>query len=82
MSAQPLRLILSKPPFAHVNPARLVVVYCTIQRYSGALSLIRETLRKSPDERLEWHQGLVAVIEELRDAIKVSTKTPAEKTNH
>ena len=35
------------------------------------ISLIRETLRMSPDERLEWHQGLVRVIEELRDAIQI-----------
>ena len=35
------------------------------------ISLIRETLRMSPDERLEWHQGLVRVIEELRHAIKL-----------
>ena len=34
------------------------------------LSLIRETLRMSPDERLDWHQGLVRIIEELRHAIK------------
>jgi len=34
------------------------------------ISLIRETLRMSPDERLIWHQGLVKVIEELRHAIK------------
>jgi hypothetical protein len=33
------------------------------------ISLIREMLRMSPDERLEWHQGLVRVIEELRNAI-------------
>jgi hypothetical protein len=36
------------------------------------LSLIRETLRMSPDERLDWRQGLVRVIEELRHAIKLS----------
>jgi hypothetical protein len=35
------------------------------------ISLIRETLRMSPDERLDWHQGLVRVIEELRHAIKL-----------
>jgi hypothetical protein len=35
------------------------------------ISLIRETLRMSPDERLNWHQGLVRVIEELRDAIQI-----------
>lgn len=35
------------------------------------ISLIRETLRMSPDERLDWHQGLVRIIEELRDAIKL-----------
>jgi len=35
------------------------------------ISLIRETLRMSPDERLEWHQGIVRVIEELRHAIKL-----------
>jgi hypothetical protein len=34
------------------------------------ISLIRETLQMSPDERLVWHQGLVRVIEELRHAIK------------
>jgi len=34
------------------------------------ISLIRETLRMSPDERLDWHQRLVRVIEELRHAIK------------
>jgi len=36
------------------------------------ISLIRETLRMSPDERLDWHQGLVRIIEELRHAIKLS----------
>jgi hypothetical protein len=36
------------------------------------ISLIRETLRMSPDERLEWHQRLVRVIEELRDIVKQS----------
>jgi hypothetical protein len=35
------------------------------------ISLIREMLRMSPDERLEWHQGIVRVIEELRHAIKL-----------
>jgi hypothetical protein len=35
------------------------------------ISLIRETLRMSPDERLAWHQGLVRAIEELRHAIKL-----------
>lgn len=35
------------------------------------ISLIRETLRMSPDERLDWHQGLVRAIEELRHAIKL-----------
>ena len=35
------------------------------------ISLIRETLRMSPDERLDWHQGLVRIIEELRHAIKL-----------
>lgn len=35
------------------------------------ISLIRETLRMSPDERLDWHQGLVRVIEELRDAVQI-----------
>ena len=43
------------------------------------ISLIRETLRMSPDERLEWHQGLVRVIEELRHAIKLTGDTLAEK---
>jgi hypothetical protein len=43
------------------------------------ISLIRETLRMSPDERLNWHQGLVRVIEELRHAIKHSRATLAEK---
>ena len=35
------------------------------------ISLIRETLRMSPDERLDWHQGLIRIIEELRHAIKL-----------
>jgi len=35
------------------------------------ISLIRETLRMSPDERLDWHQGLIRIIEELRHAIKI-----------
>ena len=35
------------------------------------ISLIRETLRMSPDERLDWHQGLIGIIEELRHAIKI-----------
>jgi hypothetical protein len=43
------------------------------------ISLIRETLRMSPDERLDWHQGLVRAIEELRHAIKLSGDTLAEK---
>jgi len=43
------------------------------------ISLIRETLRMSPDERLEWHQGIVRVIEELRHAIKLTGDTLAEK---
>ena len=43
------------------------------------ISLIRETLRMSPDERLDWHQGLIRIIEELRHAIELSGDTLAEK---
>jgi len=32
------------------------------------ISLIREMLRMSPDERLDWHHGIVRIIEELRHA--------------
>ena len=43
------------------------------------ISLIQETLRMSPDERLDWHQGLIRIIEELRHAIELSGDTLAEK---
>ena len=33
------------------------------------VSLIHEMLRMTPDERLDWHHGMVRMIEELRHAI-------------
>jgi len=45
------------------------------------ISLIRETLRMSPDERLEWHQGIVRVIEELRHAIKLTATHWQKRTS-
>jgi hypothetical protein len=33
------------------------------------ISLIHEMLRMTPDERLDWHHGMVRMIEELRHAI-------------
>jgi hypothetical protein len=35
------------------------------------ISLIREMLRMSPDERLDWHHKIVRVIQEHRRAIKL-----------
>lgn len=35
------------------------------------ISLIREMLRMTPDERLDWHHGIVRTIEELRHAIEI-----------
>jgi hypothetical protein len=35
------------------------------------ISLIREMLRMSPDERLDWHHGIVRIIEELRHAAEL-----------
>ena len=43
----------------------------TIDEEGFDISLIRETLWMTPDERLDWHQGLVRIIEELRHAIKL-----------
>ena len=34
------------------------------------ISLIREMLRMTPDERLDWHHTLVKIIEELRHAVE------------
>lgn len=35
------------------------------------ISLIHEMLRMTPDERLDRHQALVKIIEELRHAIEI-----------
>jgi hypothetical protein len=40
------------------------------------ISLIREMLRKTPDERLDWHQQLIEMIEELRNALSHGCTIP------
>jgi len=54
-----------------VDEAKTTAETSDIDEEGFDISLIRETLRMSPDERLDWHQGLVRIIEELRRAIKL-----------
>jgi hypothetical protein len=54
-----------------VNEAKESCENSNIDEEGFDISLIRETLRMSPDERLNWHQELVRVIEDLRHAIKL-----------
>jgi len=50
------------------NKARISCESSAIDEEGFDISLIREMLRMSPDERLEWHHGIVRIIEELRHA--------------
>jgi hypothetical protein len=50
------------------DKARISFDRSAIDEEGFDISLIREMLRMSPDERLDWHHGIVRIIEELRHA--------------